>query len=224
MFSYIPKTLGKAKCHHSSILRHTNRWVSARGVANSAKPKRPSLKELMQTYGYSALGIYLGLSMIDLPICFFAVHSLGEEKIKIYMNRVKNVIGFGKEEQVLVEELMRKAEIEKQTEDSSHKDSKPSLWTTMKESTLLTEFLIAYGLHKSLIFIRLPITAAITPSTVKLLQKWGFNIAGLNKNLKTAGETAKVKYKSGDPSDFVKGSQIPRQHQTKGRKWFDGLM
>lgn len=39
---------------------------------------------------------------------------------------------------------------------------------------------MAYLVHKSLIFIRVPLTAAVLPKVVKTLRKWGYNI-GKNK-------------------------------------------
>ncbi|SCU98258.1 LADA_0H11672g1_1 [Lachancea dasiensis] len=185
--------------------------------------EKPSLKKLMQTYGYSALGVYLGLSAIDFPICFVAVHSLGEETIRVYINKAQQLAGYGRDETELIKEVRASIE-EKEKRKLSGEADDTSFWTRMKESTLLTEALIAYGIHKSLIVLRLPVAAAITPATVKILQKWGFNVGNFNKSFKTAGESAKVKFKTGNPKDFVSGVQVPKQSQGKGKKWFDGLM
>ena len=35
---------------------------------------------------------------------------------------------------------------------------------------------LAYAVHKSFIFIRVPLTAAILPKVVKVLRSWGWNI------------------------------------------------
>ncbi|SCV00113.1 LANO_0F05248g1_1 [Lachancea nothofagi CBS 11611] len=185
--------------------------------------EKPSLKKLMQTYGYSALAVYLGLSALDFPICFFAVHSLGEETIKVYINKAKQVVGYGRNEQEMVQDIRAKIQ-ENERKKASGELENVSRWERIKESTLLTEILIAYGIHKSLIVFRLPVTAAITPATVKLMQKWGFNLGRFNKNFKTTGESAKIKYKTGDPKDFVSGKQVPKQTQNNGKKWFDGMM
>lgn len=198
--------------------------ITSRLASNGPVKEKPSLKKLMQTYGYSALAVYLGISMIDLPLCFFAVHSLGEERMKVYINRVKRMFGYGKEEQELIAEVRDKIAHKEQKKLSGEEVQNASWWERFKESTLLTEFVIAYGLHKSLIIIRVPLTAAITPATVKALQKWGFNISKFNKSFKTTGESAKIRYKSGDPNDFIKGAQLPKQKPTKGQKWFDGMM
>lgn len=39
-----------------------------------------------------------------------------------------------------------------------------------------TQLALAYAIHKSFIFIRVPLTAAITPKVVKTLRGWGWNI------------------------------------------------
>ena len=44
----------------------------------------------------------------------------------------------------------------------------PGIWTQVA---------LAYAIHKSLIFIRVPLTAAITPKVVKVLRTWGVDIA-----------------------------------------------
>lgn len=41
---------------------------------------------------------------------------------------------------------------------------------------LATQLALAYAIHKSFIFIRVPLTAAITPKVVKTLRSWGWNI------------------------------------------------
>jgi hypothetical protein len=43
----------------------------------------------------------------------------------------------------------------------------PAIWTQLG---------IAYLVHKSLIFFRVPLTAAVLPKVVKTLRKWGYNI------------------------------------------------
>lgn len=43
-----------------------------------------------------------------------------------------------------------------------------------------TQLLLAYGVHKSLIFFRVPLTAAVTPRIVKWLRSRGWNIGRQN--------------------------------------------
>lgn len=46
-------------------------------------PKKPEsrFKELSRKYGWAAVGVYLGLSVLDFPFCFLAVRWLGSERI-----------------------------------------------------------------------------------------------------------------------------------------------
>lgn len=52
-----------------------------------------------------------------------------------------------------------------------------------------TELALAYAVHKSLIFLRVPLTAAILPKVVKTLRKWGWQVGSTTK--KTVEKAAK---------------------------------
>lgn len=39
-----------------------------------------------------------------------------------------------------------------------------------------TQLALAYAVHKSFIFVRVPLTAAVTPKIVKVLRGWGWQI------------------------------------------------
>lgn len=135
------------------------------GVKHAVPPKSPTgIKKLIHQYGYSALGVYLGLSLIDLPICFIVVHSAGEDKIRELQDKFLTWIGYKNDNSIKTEQNDENAQPEE------------------KSSTLVTEFALAYAIHKSLIFIRLPITAAITPWVVARLQKMGFKIGKIATN------------------------------------------
>ncbi|QLQ79831.1 hypothetical protein HG537_0C04800 [Torulaspora globosa] len=210
-----------------SVLRTQLRTVPLRRLNSTQTITKPKgIKGLMQLYGYSALGVYLALTALDLPLCFLMVHSLGEERIKVYLNKVKNAFGFGIAEEDVTKQVREQLALKEERERTG-KNYELSWWERFKQSTLLAEFLIAYGIHKSLIVVRLPLTAAITPATVRILQKWGFNI-GNPKMLKTLAQDAKIRYKSGKPNDFIKTNNadpaFAKQKPTKGQKWFNGLM
>lgn len=38
-------------------------------------------RDLSRRYGYAAVGVYLGLSVIDFPFCFLAVRLVGPERV-----------------------------------------------------------------------------------------------------------------------------------------------
>jgi hypothetical protein len=41
---------------------------------------------------------------------------------------------------------------------------------------LATQLALAYAIHKSFIFIRVPLTISITPKVVRVLRGWGWDI------------------------------------------------
>ncbi len=41
---------------------------------------------------------------------------------------------------------------------------------------LATQLALAYAIHKSFIFLRVPLAAAVTPKVVKILRGWGWDI------------------------------------------------
>ncbi|EPE29504.1 hypothetical protein GLAREA_00664 [Glarea lozoyensis ATCC 20868] len=45
-----------------------------------------------------------------------------------------------------------------------------------KDASLATQLALAYAIHKSFIFIRVPLTAAVTPKVVNTLRGWGWDI------------------------------------------------
>lgn len=174
------------------------------GVRFQSTAKEPSkgIKALVKEYGYSALGVYLFLSALDLPVCYLIVHSLGKEQIETYENKVKQYFGYGKSD----EDLQRMQEIQKIEEVHEEKSEGPLSWFSW------TEFAIAYGIHKSIfIFVRVPLTAALTPLIVKLLRGWGFKI-GTDK-LATTAAIAK---------DNLAAAANPKfgTRPTRKNKWF----
>lgn len=185
---------------------------------NNAKPK--GLKALMQVYGYSALAVYLTISFIDLPLSFLMVHSVGEEKIQVYLNKAKQLVGYGKAETDLIEDVRKRIE---QREQDKLNDTTSSMWETLRQSTLITELIIAYGIHKSLIVFRIPMTAAITPAAFRLMSRYGINFGKKSSDIfRTASQDATLRYKGAN--EIVKNGSIAKQKKTKGQKWFNGLM
>lgn len=162
------------------------RFYSAAAQQNASKePPKKGIKALMSKYGYSALGVYLGLSLLDLPLCFLLVHSLGTEKLDEWEIAIKKYFGMEIDEQEQEFLKQKKIEEEEQAEnfgkfmtkedEEGKPDKKEGKWLGI-DKHIFAELGVAYAIHKSLIFIRLPITAAITPPIVRKLQAWGFNV------------------------------------------------
>lgn len=178
---------------------------SSSGSSDSDAPKPKGIKALVQKYGWVALGVYMSLSFVDLPICFVAVHSVGLDKVVEWQVYLKELVGWETKPKESSEAVAVAAELSDdigQLDAISHTiseavaavtpdieaaveqqkvgtgelptvDAKESYWFSKQ---MWAEFAVAYAIHKSLIFIRLPITAAITPSVVKVLKRWGFKI------------------------------------------------
>ncbi|GME74802.1 unnamed protein product [Ambrosiozyma monospora] len=219
-FSIFPNFKTSTK---SSFFKQQFRRFNSSQTSTNGK-KKTGIKALMQEYGYSALGVYLGLSCIDLPLCFLLVHSQGADKISEFQDQVLSWIGWGKEKNL------------DNLEPSSTSQEKE------KKSTFLTEFAVAYAIHKSLIFIRLPITAAITPAIVKKLRSLGFNVGklhhatrstiedvGLKKTMSVSGAKSVARgIKTNKPANTINAvkdasaSNNPKFGKTagKGSRWF----
>lgn len=149
------------------------------------------LKRLSREYGWSALGVYLLLSALDFPFCFFAVRMLGTERIGRWEHVV--IENFWKVVQIPFPSLGKQRQMEEAVQatepdgfdvataregtlgwagevdaaDERNKAADASLWT---------QLVLAYAIHKSFIFVRVPLTAAVTPKVVKKLRSWGWDI------------------------------------------------
>jgi N-terminal acetyltransferase 2 len=49
-------------------------------------------------------------------------------------------------------------------------------WANASSSGLGTQLALAYAIHKSFIFVRVPLTAAVLPKVVKVLRSWGWKV------------------------------------------------
>ncbi|KAG5981068.1 hypothetical protein E4U55_003342 [Claviceps digitariae] len=146
------------------------------------------LKRLSKEYGWSAVGVYLALSVLDFPFCFLLVRVVGTDTIgRVEHYVVSSVSQF-------IPEIVRQKwhdywHSTKSTEVETLSNDAPSDKAEMagsvvekaqqhhkEEASLGTQLALAYAIHKSFIFLRVPLTAAVTPKVVKLLRSWGWNI------------------------------------------------
>ncbi|KXT06858.1 hypothetical protein AC578_7231 [Pseudocercospora eumusae] len=159
-------------------------WRQARHNSSQAreapKAKRSlseRMKDMSRKYGWTVTGIYLGLSVLDFPFCFLAVRWFGAERIAGvehaivdgFWDIVEKVIP-SLTERRLQKQAAEAAEAAQEAGDAVAEDARG------KNPGLGTQLLLAYGVHKSLIFFRIPITLAITPKVVKTLRSWGWKI------------------------------------------------
>ncbi|MCJ1295150.1 hypothetical protein MMC34_006711 [Xylographa carneopallida] len=142
------------------------------------------MRKLSREYGWSAVGVYLLLTAIDFPFCFIAVRAIGTERIGEWEHYI--VEWFKRAVPIQIPTKWRSAGEEKVEEvqvavdgaiagyDHGVKDAEKA--NTGETASIWTQLALAYAIHKSFIFIRVPITAAITPKVVKVLRGWGWNI------------------------------------------------
>lgn len=158
-------------------------------------------KELSRRYGWAAVGVYFFLSALDFPFCFLAVRLLGTERIAraehfVVENFWKAVGALGldmRQKDVVAvpaasgtaagvqagEEMAEQTGVHAGHDNASMYKLQPELsggHTDTDRAGIWTQLLLAYGVHKSLIFFRVPLTAAVTPKIVKWLRARGWNI------------------------------------------------
>ena len=59
------------------------------------------------------------------------------------------------------------------------------------ELGIWTQLALAYAIHKSFIFVRIPLTAAVTPKVVRVLRGWGWDIGKRKSKSVAAGAGTK---------------------------------
>ncbi|UNI20677.1 DUF1279 super [Purpureocillium takamizusanense] len=169
------------------------RFSSWRRNANGDKPQEKlslgaRLKKLSKEYGWSAVGVYLALSVLDFPFCFLLVRVVGTDtigKIEHYVvSSAKNWIPESVREAAhRYWSSIKSVETDKLGDDGITEKVEMAGWGVQEanernkeEASLATQLALAYAIHKSFIFIRVPLTAAVTPKVVKMLRSWGWNI------------------------------------------------
>lgn len=128
--------------------------------------------------------MYFALSALDFPFCFLAVRYIGADTIGHYEHVVVEYIkgllrvpfpNMGISESTrspageLAEATAREGDWTGELEEAEARNegAGASIWTQLT---------LAYVIHKSFIFVRVPLTAAILPKVVKTLRKWGWNV------------------------------------------------
>ena len=152
-------------------------------------PKGARAGSMFSRYGYPGIAVYFTISALDLAILFGLVHTLGEEKVIELENAGKDYLGIGKPS----DRDTYGGRIDDSDDIGITKKPQPPVPTPenhRNKTTLFTEFGIAYAVHRSLFFVRLPLTLVITPAVVNILQKRGYKI----------GQAATPKSKFGTPA------------------------
>ncbi|QPG73631.1 hypothetical protein FOA43_000943 [Brettanomyces nanus] len=179
------------------------RFISSAKPPLTKQSSSTRLKKLIQKYGYVGLGVYVGIAIIDLPLCYLLVHSSGEDQIRDLQDKFLVWIGW------------------KNNGGDRRSESAPSQSVSKlpddKSSTFWTELAVAYALHKLLIVVRLPLTAAVTPAVVKRLLKMGFKMGNINSS--TVKATLKTSIEKGKYDPTASNPKFGKP-PTKGQRWF----
>jgi hypothetical protein len=133
------------------------------------------LKRLLRENGKVALIVYFALSAIDLGLTFFAVYSFGAEHVRDAEDWVLARMNWKRREEpaptdsalVKVKDRVgawaekKQLEHERAKLEAQHQSKKDAMWTSL---------LLAYTIHKTaLLPVRIGLTAAITPRTVRFV-------------------------------------------------------
>ncbi|CAJ2503198.1 Uu.00g105920.m01.CDS01 [Anthostomella pinea] len=186
----LPSRTTRRSFHNTSRLRDSKPTPSNSGNPTAQEPQGLSarLKKLSREYGWSALGVYLGLSVLDFPFCFLLVRIVGTDRIGqfehwIVSNAKKLIPDSVQDKWHEYRDALKQAEVKEFGNDDISEHVEMAGWGVQEaeernktEASLGTQLALAYAIHKSFIFIRVPLTAAITPKVVKVLRSWGWDI------------------------------------------------
>ncbi|KAK4225034.1 hypothetical protein QBC38DRAFT_281329 [Podospora fimiseda] len=137
------------------------------------------LKKLSREYGWTAVGIYFSLSVLDFPFCFLLVRTVGTERVAhiehIVVSNLQKIIP-DSVQTAWRDWRQARREATGQEDVVGHGVAEAEERNKQEGASLATQLALAYAIHKSFIFIRVPLTAAITPKIVKTLRSWGWQI------------------------------------------------
>jgi len=202
-FSSHPRTpptilqrLRSLRFFHNSKIRRDGKPTSPDPTPNLNSPKgepEPQtlgarMRKLSREYGWSAVGVYAGLTALDFPFCYLLVRSLGTDRIgeweEVVVSNIKKVIPESFQNSWHEwRESMRQARMQVPGGEQVGEGIEMAGWGVEEadkmnkvEASLGTQLALAYAIHKSFIFIRVPLTVALTPKIVKVLRGWGWDI------------------------------------------------
>lgn len=202
----------RSRFFHSSRPR---RNAGAADATQAAKDSNASLsvgqrlKKLSREYGWSALGVYFLLTALDFPLCYLLVQWLGTDRVGRWehavVSRVAPLIpAVVKDKWYALKAWMHSAEEEITGKDDMSDVVDMAGWgveeaqrENKKEASLGTQLALAYAIHKSFIFLRVPATVALTPKVVKVLRGWGWNIGKRSTPAEKAARKAAKDIKGG---------------------------
>lgn len=148
----------------------------------AAPPLAARLRLLFRTHGWSALSIYLLLSLLDFSLTFLLILSLGADKVTQAEDYVLEVLGWrrkggGKGQVRRVVDGWRGKDHNPEPavlSEREHTIPSPVVAPGSNYSAWATTAVLAYAIHKTLLLpVRIGLTVAVTPRIVRTLQLWG---------------------------------------------------
>ncbi|KAF9922015.1 hypothetical protein FBU30_007915 [Linnemannia zychae] len=132
------------------------------------------IKQLVKQYGYTGVAVYLGISTLDLAATFVIVKAAGMEKIQKAQDYVLEHYGPYVGYKAKPKDTNKTATGATTAEDLDKVDDEQVGAIYNSASGLWSVFVIAYGIHKLLVPLRVVLTSMITPPLVKYLVKKGW--------------------------------------------------
>lgn len=147
-------------------------------VAPEPKPSVSNrLRSLIRTQGWSALAIYLILSLADFSLTFLLIYAVGAERVREAEDWTLEALGWRRKDGEMGS--VRRA-VEGWNPRKHEKEKERDVVARVEEGeqsgygAIATTAVLAYAIHKTLLLpVRLGMTIAITPRIVRALQGWG---------------------------------------------------
>ncbi|GJJ74740.1 N-terminal acetyltransferase 2 [Entomortierella parvispora] len=148
--------------------------AAATAVTKKSNGMMDKFKQMVKQYGYTGVAVYLGISCIDLAATFVVVKAMGMDKIAVAQDWVLENWGpyVGYKPKTAEEKAAAAAKSEAEKLDKVDDEQVGAIYN--HASGLWSVFVIAYGIHKLLVPLRVVATGAITPPLVKWLVKKGW--------------------------------------------------
>ncbi|KAF8932447.1 hypothetical protein BGZ47_011372 [Haplosporangium gracile] len=148
---------------------------AASGTVATSAPQNTGfmdkIKQLIKQYGYTGVAVYLGISTLDLAATFIIVKAAGMEKIEkaqdYVLEHYGSYFGYKPKSHSHPHEGSEAVDLDKVDDEQVG-----AIYN--KASGLWSVFVIAYGIHKLLVPLRVVATSMITPPLVKWLVKKGW--------------------------------------------------
>ncbi|KAJ3035089.1 hypothetical protein HK097_004293, partial [Rhizophlyctis rosea] len=155
---------------------HARSFSTATTDPPQPPPKR-DFRSLAREYGPLALTVYLTMSFLTFCACFASITFLGvdQTKIRAALDSIKQTLGF--HVPTPTEIAAREAESQLEQKESAKWMQYLPEWTRDPAVRVhMTNFLLAMGMTKLFMPVKLGITAAVVPGLAKKLRGMGFNL------------------------------------------------